>query len=338
MASKQDINPATGKPYAVNPSTGVWDDNYWSNTVEPQLKQAAGSSGGNFGDIAANALKMYQEAAKPAISSLEASIPEISQKYTGERTRLAATQPNLEARYDNLLNQIRGNQVKEESRTQIATSNELGRRGISAQGGLFDKTINEALNPITEYYTGQINTAGLSREDAIRQLQDTIAALVSQETEATRGVRNSIGQLQSATSGEAINSALSMYSLQQQSQENALNRQLQEEQLGQTSTQNSLQNALAQAQLAEQQRQFNLQFNKPGAAKDPTKLTTQTVTDVFGNTKVVGIDPFTGKTTVLYDTTPASSAQTSGGGYSLSDIYNAAASTVGGWWNSVFGQ
>ncbi|MDE3194432.1 MAG: hypothetical protein KGN00_12175, partial [Chloroflexota bacterium] len=38
MPSKTDINPATGKQYAVNPATGVWDDNYWANIVEPQLK------------------------------------------------------------------------------------------------------------------------------------------------------------------------------------------------------------------------------------------------------------------------------------------------------------
>ena len=42
MPSKGDINPATGKAYAVNPATGVWDDNYWANTVEPQLKAQAG--------------------------------------------------------------------------------------------------------------------------------------------------------------------------------------------------------------------------------------------------------------------------------------------------------
>jgi hypothetical protein len=30
--SAGDINPATGKAYAINPSSGVWDDNYFANT------------------------------------------------------------------------------------------------------------------------------------------------------------------------------------------------------------------------------------------------------------------------------------------------------------------
>jgi hypothetical protein len=37
IPSKTDINPETGKAFAVNPSSGVWDDNYWANTVEPRL-------------------------------------------------------------------------------------------------------------------------------------------------------------------------------------------------------------------------------------------------------------------------------------------------------------
>lgn len=38
MPSKTDVNPATGQMWAVNPATGNFDDNYWANVVEPQLK------------------------------------------------------------------------------------------------------------------------------------------------------------------------------------------------------------------------------------------------------------------------------------------------------------
>lgn len=41
MPSKSDINPNTGLPYAINPQTGIWDDNYFANVVEPQLKGLA---------------------------------------------------------------------------------------------------------------------------------------------------------------------------------------------------------------------------------------------------------------------------------------------------------
>jgi hypothetical protein len=124
MASKSDINPATGKAYAVNPSTGNWDDNYWANTVEPALKSANGGASGNYGDIAAQALELQRKANEPVVQSLQASLPEISAKYQTERTRLQDSQPSLEQRYDNLITEIKGNQVKEESRTNIANSQE----------------------------------------------------------------------------------------------------------------------------------------------------------------------------------------------------------------------
>jgi len=47
MPSKFDINPATGRQYGVNPATGVQDDNYWANVVEPSLKARSGSGSGS---------------------------------------------------------------------------------------------------------------------------------------------------------------------------------------------------------------------------------------------------------------------------------------------------
>lgn len=45
MPTKTDINPATGKMYAVNPATGNFDDNYWATVVEPSLRAGGGMAG-----------------------------------------------------------------------------------------------------------------------------------------------------------------------------------------------------------------------------------------------------------------------------------------------------
>ena len=67
MPGKGDINPATGKAYAVNPSTGNWDDNYWATVVEPQLKSKyGGSSSGGSTDIASVLARQQAEAAATA--------------------------------------------------------------------------------------------------------------------------------------------------------------------------------------------------------------------------------------------------------------------------------
>ncbi len=63
MAGKFDINPKTGKQYGINPSSGVMDDNYWANVVEPQLKYGSSSSGSSGSDMASNIAKQFMEEA-----------------------------------------------------------------------------------------------------------------------------------------------------------------------------------------------------------------------------------------------------------------------------------
>lgn len=81
--SKTDINPATGKAFAVNPQTGAWDDNYWATVVEPSLKAQSGASmgksnvsgafGGNTIDLPSVYKGLYDTS---GISSIEAEIAE----------------------------------------------------------------------------------------------------------------------------------------------------------------------------------------------------------------------------------------------------------------------
>ena len=87
MPGKADINPATGKAYAVNPATGVWDDNFWANTVEPQLKaQYGGSSGGgtglSFNQPTIDLPKLYQGLyASSGISDIERGLSDKTNAY-----------------------------------------------------------------------------------------------------------------------------------------------------------------------------------------------------------------------------------------------------------------
>src|SRR5436190_22792065 len=63
--SKTDINPATGKAYAVNPSTGNFDDNYWANVVEPSLRGGGGGGDGGEGNpvdqLLTNVINQYTD-------------------------------------------------------------------------------------------------------------------------------------------------------------------------------------------------------------------------------------------------------------------------------------
>lgn len=70
MPSKTDINPQTGKPYAVNPATGVWDDNYFATVVEPQFRGSSNSAGTTADQLIKTSIDKYTQLADQYTSKL----------------------------------------------------------------------------------------------------------------------------------------------------------------------------------------------------------------------------------------------------------------------------
>lgn len=184
--------------------------------------------GGNYADIAAQQLKLMQEANKPAIASLQASIPETQTRYANEQTRLESQRTPIEQRYQSLLEQVTASGNQATNREQIATSREFGKRGISTQSGIFDQTLNERLLPITQYTQSQTKDLGIAREDTLTQLQNLITQVPDRATAALREIQNSIAGLQSGGSRDAITSALQIFQLQEQAKQADADRALQE--------------------------------------------------------------------------------------------------------------
>lgn len=245
-----------------------WDDagaNADFNATGGGGKRTAGggssSSGGGMSSInpqdAINAsIKALQEANKPAVESLQASIPETSAKYAQTRQQLQASQAPLEQRYQSLLDSIKGNQTTAENRQTVTTNNELGKRGISGSSGVAQQEMTNALNPITQQYAGLAKDTGLAREDSLKALQDQIANLTPQETADNRAIQNMIAQLSSGAGSQGLSAGLNLYSTQLASQQQAQQRADQQRQ-------QEIANQLAQAQLANQTKQINYETDKP---------------------------------------------------------------------------
>lgn len=212
--SASDINPSTGKAYAINPSSGNWDDNYFSKNFGGA--SSGGSSGGNdIASLAQQQMKMYQEANKPVVQSLEAQIPTIGQKYAQTGQYLQTQVGNLDERYKGLLDSIKGLQQNDVQAVTTNTSQELGRRGISAEGGLFGKTVNEAVQPVNRGYAGQISSLGATQQSALDSLLNQISGLPTQQTQEEQAVRTAIAQLQAGGNTTGITQALQLYQNQQ---------------------------------------------------------------------------------------------------------------------------
>jgi len=237
MPSKSDINPSTGKAYAINPASGVWDDNYWANTVEPQLKARYGVSSSPYSSVSpsvasipdpietAQRFRQFNIASnQPYISSLQARIPEIQQRFTTQRTQIEGEKEPLKQRYQNIIDELKRRETVELGQTSTTKSREFGRRGLPLSSGLFDVELQESQRPTREYFTGQTKEVGLGQEADLRQLANLQASLGGQETEALGGVQNIIGQLSTGEPTSALQNALQILNTQQQTQENAFTR------------------------------------------------------------------------------------------------------------------
>lgn len=88
---------------------------------------------------------------------------------------LQAQQAPLKDRYQKLLDSIKGNQQIAENRQTVTTNNELGKRGISSNSGLYQQDMANALNPIGQAYTDQYNTAFGNQNSAESDLAFKIA-------------------------------------------------------------------------------------------------------------------------------------------------------------------
>lgn len=173
------------------------------------LSQFTGGGGGaTGGDTIQRAIQLQQQAAQPAVQSLQASIPEIQKSVSTRQQQLQAEVDPLKQRYQSLLDEIKGNQQTAENRQTVVTSNELGKRGIVGSSTLAGQEIANAVNPITREYTGLYNQTGLQREADLRDLANQITNLGLSGTEQQRAVANAIAQLQAGASAQAISQGI----------------------------------------------------------------------------------------------------------------------------------
>ena len=169
----------------------------------------------DFDQTLQRAIELQNKAIQPAVSSLQASIPEIGQKFETQRQQLEAQKDPLKARYDALISDINRRQGVAETTATRTTSQELGRRGIVGSSGVADTALEQAVQPIRSEYGALATQAGLGREEGLMELQNQITNLTPLEVEATRAVQNAIAQLQSATTQSAVNQALDQLRLAQ---------------------------------------------------------------------------------------------------------------------------
>lgn len=157
-AVNQQSSVAQGKaPSAIQ-------DYFQQQTAQQNAGGGSGGAGGGMGasgdvfDIAKSIMSMQTQANQPVVDTLK-----------GE-------QSSIDKRYEDLLTKIKGNQTEAVNKQTIATNTELGNRGIGPDSGLYQTTLNNAVQPVNQTYQDQTNSA----VDAQTQSRNDLALRIAQ--------------------------------------------------------------------------------------------------------------------------------------------------------------
>lgn len=140
--------------------------------------------------------RQAREAVERGVSTLEQGKTEIAPIYKSRQDILLGELEPTTQRYNALLEEVTRRQQEDTNLATKTQANELGRRGISNTSGLYDRTVQEALSPILQYYTGQAKDVGFEREGAIRSIQNAVAELANQQALQELGLTRDIANLQ----------------------------------------------------------------------------------------------------------------------------------------------
>ena len=186
---------------------------YGLSTMPTQLGQMGGS--GDLANLNRANQALFAEANKPAIESLQASVPETKAAYGVAEQKIQSGIEPLKARYQSLLDELTRRQGVEEQQGGLALTREYGKRGVPVSSGMFDQNLIQNMTPIRQFYAGQSKDVGLGRESDLLAIANQLAQLPISQATDLRSIQNAIAAIQSGGSKDAITQAFNQYQFAQ---------------------------------------------------------------------------------------------------------------------------
>lgn len=149
---------------------------------------------------------------------------------------------DLDSRYKDLLASIKGQQSVASDKQTLATNNELARRGIGSDSGLYEQQQAMAQAPIAANYQSLSANAGIAQQDQVNALAQAIA------------------QYQTGDPNAAMSAGLNINAAAQAAQQFQQNYEQQQQQFSAQQQQQQFANNLASQQSAYQQQRNPLEL------------------------------------------------------------------------------
>ncbi len=217
------MNNSTPPPYAPNTVNQTVDYGgiTWKGQPGGQWTAQTSTGGGAVPGQAPNTQDIVNNAKALNQFQIQQNQPIIS--------ALGTQQAGLDQKYKDLVSSIKGNQQLDTNRQTLATNNELGRRGISSDSGLYQQDLTNALTPIDTQYSGLLANASAGSISDAQNLALQIAQLQAGNPESSisgalnyGGLVNQANQLQSSNANNSAQLALQQQQLQSQLSQQAI--------------------------------------------------------------------------------------------------------------------
>jgi len=152
------------KNYQAGKSSGKYSDlmDYVSKTSGAKpISYSGGSGGGDMNSYIQNATKLAQQAVQPAVGALQTS------------------KSTLQDKYKNLLDTVKNQGDQAINAETLTQRNELGRRGILPNSGLYESTVTGAVNPLRQNIANLLSSTGIAGQQEENNINTQIATMLS---------------------------------------------------------------------------------------------------------------------------------------------------------------
>ena len=160
LPNKTDINPSTGKMYAVNPESGNFDDNYWAQIAEPALKAQYGVQDSSSGQIPTfnqptiDIPKLYESlTASSGIGDVEKDLFAKTEAYNAQVAKIKdnpyLSEATMGGRIGKLTDKFRADETN--IRSNIATRKADIETQLNLQTKQFDINSQQAQNAFNQF-------------------------------------------------------------------------------------------------------------------------------------------------------------------------------------------
>jgi len=142
--------------------------------------------------------------------------PIVEAAYAERGKQLESSKQPMIDRYNNIIDELKGREERETTKTSTATATEYGKRGIPLSSGMYEEALGQKTSDISRYYGTQIKDVGFEREEKLKSINDMLAMLPIERAQDLHNIDVKIAEMKAAGAERQLTLALEAFKIQRE--------------------------------------------------------------------------------------------------------------------------